>query len=223
MHHITSMSIVALAAVLAMPARPLAAQGNAAGLRDELLQDVNALERKVVALAEAMPPETYAYTPMEGVRTPAQVYLHIAANNYFIPTMLGVAAPSGNSITRDYQSVEAFEAAGGGEGRDRRQAQGLVPASEGRARAAYPRASGPIDRVRAGQPRRAAVEPAIRASGGRQAPSPGLPHRSRHRPEEVRDGPAQRVEPLPVHEVVRPDALALALDDSGTTQNAEVV
>lgn len=113
MHRIANISLFTLAAAMATPAHPMAAQTDSAGVRGELLQDVAVLERKVVSLAEAMPAEQYGWTPMEGVRTVAQVYLHIAANNYFFPGLVGVTPPPSTSITAQYQSVVAFEAAGG--------------------------------------------------------------------------------------------------------------
>jgi uncharacterized damage-inducible protein DinB len=113
MRHITTISLVAVAAAMAMPAHPIAAQGGATGLAGDIQRDIGVLEQKVVSLAEAMPADKYEWTPMEGVRTVAQVYLHIAASNYFFPTMVGVTPPKESSITTDYQSTVAFEAAGG--------------------------------------------------------------------------------------------------------------
>jgi uncharacterized damage-inducible protein DinB len=113
MYRGVSILLPTLAVAVAGLARPLVAQGGAADLRAELLQDIDVLERKVVALAEAMGADRYDWTPMEGVRTVAQVYLHIAGTNYFFPTLVGVAPPSGSGVTASYQSVEAFEAAGG--------------------------------------------------------------------------------------------------------------
>jgi uncharacterized damage-inducible protein DinB len=113
MRRIATTAFCAVAVAMAMPAGPIAAQGRAAGLAGDLQRDIGVLEQKVVSLAEAMPADKYEWTPMQGVRTVAQVYLHIAANNYFFPTMVGVTPPNGSSITTDYQSAVAFEAAGG--------------------------------------------------------------------------------------------------------------
>jgi uncharacterized damage-inducible protein DinB len=41
--------------------------------------------RKLVALAEAMPASSYAWSPGEGVASAARVYLHIARYNYMYP------------------------------------------------------------------------------------------------------------------------------------------
>ena len=113
MRPITAHTLFAVAVAMTMPAGPIAAQGGAAGLAGDVQRDIGVLEQKVVSLAEAMPPDKYEWTPMQGVRTVAQVYLHIAANNYFFPTMVGVAPPKESSITSDYQSAVEFEAAGG--------------------------------------------------------------------------------------------------------------
>ena len=45
----------------------------------------NASARKLVALAEAMPAEAYDWTPMEGVASVAEVFMHIARYNYYYP------------------------------------------------------------------------------------------------------------------------------------------
>jgi uncharacterized damage-inducible protein DinB len=113
MHRMTSSPLLALALAAAAPAQPARAQQDSIALRADLLQDLGVLQRKVVSLAQAMAPEQYGWTPMAGVRTVAQVYLHIAATNYFFPTMVGVAPPPASAVTSDYHSAEAFEAAGG--------------------------------------------------------------------------------------------------------------
>lgn len=59
--------------------------------------------RKLVALSEVMPAETYSWSPMEGVMSVARVYMHIARYNYMYPHLnLGVEPPEG----LDYQSLE---------------------------------------------------------------------------------------------------------------------
>lgn len=64
------------------------------GLQGELVRDIDALERKYVALAEAIPQERYGWRPMEGVRSVAEVFGHLAAANYAIPRALGVEPPA---------------------------------------------------------------------------------------------------------------------------------
>ena len=90
---------LAATVVLAMPAR---AQG-ISGFGEELRGQFEGSAEKLVALAEAMPAESYSWQPMEGVYTVAAAYMHVARYNYMYPDMyLGVDAPAGV----DYASLE---------------------------------------------------------------------------------------------------------------------
>jgi uncharacterized damage-inducible protein DinB len=58
----------------------------------------NASASKLVALAKAVPAESYGWAPMEGVAPVAEVYMHIARYNYFYPeTAMGVESPMGRA------------------------------------------------------------------------------------------------------------------------------
>jgi uncharacterized damage-inducible protein DinB len=77
---------------------------------DALLRDIGQVERKLVGLAEAMPEDKYGYRPGEGVRSVGEVFIHVAADNYFLPTIWDVAAPPATGIKPgDYQSVQTYE------------------------------------------------------------------------------------------------------------------
>lgn len=52
-------------------------------------------ESKVVSLAEAVPQEKYTWSPGAGVRSTAEVYLHVALVNYAFANFLGVKPPEG--------------------------------------------------------------------------------------------------------------------------------
>ena len=94
-----AMLTLAAMAVLAAPAR---AQG-ISGFGGELRGQFEASAEKLVALAEAMPAESYSWQPMEGVYTVAAAYMHVARYNYMYPEMyLGVDAPA----EVDYGSLE---------------------------------------------------------------------------------------------------------------------
>ena len=57
-----------------------------------------------MALAKVMPEESYAWSPMEGVRSVARVYIHIARYNYYYPEIaLEVPSPMGAA---EYDSWE---------------------------------------------------------------------------------------------------------------------
>ncbi len=93
---------------LALFAAPVAAQPG--GLIAELLVDLGQVESKLVGLAEAMPESSYAWRPAEGVRSTAEVFLHVAADNFFLPTVAGTAAPSDTGIKPgDYATVKSYE------------------------------------------------------------------------------------------------------------------
>ena len=87
--------------------------------RAEFKGQLEATARKLVALSEAMPAETYAWSPMEGVMTVASVYRHVARYNYMYPDLnLGIDPPKG----MDYQSLEEG-------GTDKDEVIGLLNAS----------------------------------------------------------------------------------------------
>ena len=100
-------SALALAVVLACSV-PVAAQAPA-GVMGELANDLGMLEKKVMGLARAMPQAAWDWRPAEGVRSSGEVFLHIAADNYFLPVIAGKAAPADTGITKDYATVAAFE------------------------------------------------------------------------------------------------------------------
>ncbi len=60
-------------------------------------------------LADAMPEESYPWRPMEGVRSVGEVYKHIAADNYFVPALMGLAPPAETGVTSDYETFVAFQ------------------------------------------------------------------------------------------------------------------
>ncbi len=64
-------------------------------MKAQSLQDLDQMHQKFVALANAVPQEKYNYRPAEGVRSIAEVFLHISAANYSIPSLMGTAVPAG--------------------------------------------------------------------------------------------------------------------------------
>lgn len=103
-------------AALAVLAAPLSAQTDHAehaaepGLIADLMRDVAIARQKLASLAGAIPAEKWDWRPGDGVRSVAEVYMHIAADNYFIPSATGIAAPASTGIRPDsYQSVQTYE------------------------------------------------------------------------------------------------------------------
>ena len=77
----------------------------------DLIRDVTTVETKVLGLARALPPAAYDWRPAKGVRSAGEVLVHIAGDNYFLPALMGVAAPPDTGIDgRDNKTVATFEA-----------------------------------------------------------------------------------------------------------------
>jgi uncharacterized damage-inducible protein DinB len=99
-------SLILVAALVAVPAAaqqpaPTGAPAQGAGIAVDLLPDLADVERKVVALARAIPADKYAWRPTEGVRSIGEVLMHVAADNYLLPTAVGQAAPAETGIRGD--------------------------------------------------------------------------------------------------------------------------
>jgi hypothetical protein len=79
-------------AALSTPARAQEAISKeaAAALKASFIADLDVMKGKFVGLAEAFPPDKYAWRPMEGVRSVAEVLVLIASEGYsFVPTSFG--------------------------------------------------------------------------------------------------------------------------------------
>ncbi len=97
----------ALLLALSLATAPLAAQG----LMREMHADVNEVQTKILALANAIPESAYAWRPGTGVRSVAETFIHISADNYLIPIMMGHPAPPATGIVgSNYATVQAYEA-----------------------------------------------------------------------------------------------------------------
>jgi uncharacterized damage-inducible protein DinB len=86
------------------------ASADAQTMVDNLLVQASTVRSKLEGLAEAMPEETYDWRPGDGVRSVGEVFVHVAADNYLLPAILGVEAPPETGITTEYATVQAYEA-----------------------------------------------------------------------------------------------------------------
>lgn len=91
------LSLLSLMSLLSLPAFAHEEAKAAAGgdMRGEILQQVDDAEKKLTALAEAMPAEKFGWRPAEKVRSVGEVFMHVAGGNYFLPTFWGVKPPEG--------------------------------------------------------------------------------------------------------------------------------
>lgn len=118
-----SVTVAALAALLAIPAASTAqAQAKkaakkatpanaSAGLKAELIKDMEDVQQKFTQLAGAMTGK-YSWRPAEKVRSVSEVFMHISGENYALPVVLGVKAPSdfaASSLQEAFGSASAME------------------------------------------------------------------------------------------------------------------
>lgn len=76
----------------------------------DLIADIAQVQEKLASLGRAIPAERWGWRPAEGVRSVGEVYLHVGADNYLLPTGWGTAAPAATGIKGDdYATVQAFE------------------------------------------------------------------------------------------------------------------
>ena len=74
----------------------------------DLLKDLEGVETKLVDLAGAIPENKYSWRP-DTVRSVRRVLLHVAADNYVLPAMLGFTPDPATGITSDYATAVTFE------------------------------------------------------------------------------------------------------------------
>jgi uncharacterized damage-inducible protein DinB len=69
-------------------------RATAVEVRGEFLTDLDSLQSKFLALAEAIPADKYAWRPAPGVRSVGEVFMHVASEFYFYTPAVFGATPS---------------------------------------------------------------------------------------------------------------------------------
>lgn len=85
-----------------------------AGLRAEMIGDIEQLESRYTGLAEAMASHL-DWRPGEGVRSAGEVFGHVAAANFMIPGLIGIDPPSRYQGDEGRAALRALEQAEGEE------------------------------------------------------------------------------------------------------------
>ncbi|MCE9601186.1 MAG: DinB family protein [Gemmatimonadetes bacterium] len=108
--------VVALALLALAPRAGAQASGGdlmnattTAEVRQRFLLDLDTLQAKFKALAEAIPAEKYTWRPAPGVRSVGEAFMHVASEYYFFTPMAYGLAPS-PVIGRSEEAFKAFEA-----------------------------------------------------------------------------------------------------------------
>jgi uncharacterized damage-inducible protein DinB len=63
-------------------------------MKPQSLLDLDAMHKKYVELATAIPQDKYTWRPSEGARSFSEVFLHVAGSNYFFLQFLGTPPPA---------------------------------------------------------------------------------------------------------------------------------
>lgn len=88
----------------------------ASAFKQSYLSQLADTEKKIVALADAMPQDKYSWKPEEGVRSVSEVFMHIASANYGFMRPLGAKMPEGldrnmeKTVTEKPKVVETLKA-----------------------------------------------------------------------------------------------------------------
>lgn len=80
----------------------------AAEIRKRFLLDLDTLQSKFLALAEAFPAEKYAWRPAPGVRSVGEAFMHVASE-YYVFTPMAYGAARSPLIPRGPDSFQKFE------------------------------------------------------------------------------------------------------------------
>ena len=66
-----------------------------AGVKGEIVRNLDSAGDKLIQLAEAIPADKFAWRPAEGVRSFREAFLHAAGGNYMISSFVGAKVPEG--------------------------------------------------------------------------------------------------------------------------------
>ena len=80
--------------ILFLCASPLLAQKAPEGIWEGYDGEWLHVSQQLVALAEATPPEKFAWRPAPGVRSTSEVYMHIVVANFYLLSVTGPKMPS---------------------------------------------------------------------------------------------------------------------------------
>src|SRR6476646_8186581 len=83
-----------LLALVLLGAQPLLAQKPPEGIWQGYDGEWRHVSQQLVALAEATPEEKFAWRPAPGVRSTAEVYMHIALANFYLLSVTGPKMPA---------------------------------------------------------------------------------------------------------------------------------
>jgi DinB family protein len=78
-------------------------------VRKRFVEDLDTLQSKFVALANAFPADKYAWRPAPGVRSVGEVFMHVASE-YYVYAPMSYGATRSSVIDRGQDALKSFEA-----------------------------------------------------------------------------------------------------------------
>jgi hypothetical protein len=112
--HSFRVGVFAVGCLLASTARVVAAQAvpnreAALEIRKQFLTDLDTLQSKFLALAEAIPADKYAWRPAPGVRSIGEAFMHVASE-YYVYAPMAYGGARSPVIPRGQEAFKNFEA-----------------------------------------------------------------------------------------------------------------
>jgi hypothetical protein len=98
-----------IAAPRSLLAQDVPNRETAVELRKQFMTDLDTLQGKFLALAEAFPADKYAWRPAPGVRSVGEAFMHVASEYYVFTPMAYGATPS-PVVGRGREAFQKFEA-----------------------------------------------------------------------------------------------------------------
>ena len=77
-------------------------------LRTRFINDLDTLQSKILALANAFPADKYSWRPAPGVRSVGEAFMHVASE-YYVFTPAAYGAPRSPVIPREQGAMSKFE------------------------------------------------------------------------------------------------------------------
>jgi uncharacterized damage-inducible protein DinB len=77
-------------------------------VRKQFMLDLDTLQSKFLALAQAIPADKYSWRPGPGVRSVGEVFMHVASE-YYVYTPMSFGAERSPVIAKGQPAMEAFE------------------------------------------------------------------------------------------------------------------
>jgi len=101
-------AMLSIASAGAAAAQDVPNRESALEVRKRFVMDLDTLQSKFLALAEAIPADKYAWRPAPGVRSIGEAFMHVASE-YYVYTPMSYGATRSPVIPRSQEAFKEFE------------------------------------------------------------------------------------------------------------------